>query len=55
MALQVLPHCWVHLVGVLGGVKLYLVPIIIIKISLTLSAAVRGRDWMDGSRWLWMT
>ena len=54
MALRALPHCWAHLAGVLGGVKLYSAPIIIIKISLALSAAVGGQDWMDGSRRLWM-
>ena len=47
MALQVLPHCWVHLAGVSGGVKLYLESIIIINIYPTLSTAVGRWEGMD--------
>jgi hypothetical protein len=55
MALQALPRHWAHLAGVTGGVNLYTVSIIIIKIYPALSAAVGGRDGMDRSRRLWMT
>jgi hypothetical protein len=55
MALGALPRCWVHLAGVLDGVKLYSAPIIIIKIYPALFAAIGGRDGMDCSRRLWMT
>ena len=55
MALWVLPHCWAHLAGVLGRVKLYSVSIIIIKIYPAFSAFVGGWGGMDGSRRLWMT
>jgi len=54
MALPALPHGWAHLAGVLSGIKLYSVPIIIIKIYPTLSAAVGGQDGMDGSSCIWM-
>ena len=47
MALRVLPRCWVHLAGVLGGVKLYSECIMIINIYPTLSAAVGRREGMD--------
>ena len=55
MALQVLPRCWVHLAGVLGGIKLYSESIIIINIYPTLSAAVGRREGMDCNWHLWMT
>ena len=55
MALQALPRCWAHLVGVLGGIKLHLKSIIIIKIYPALFAAIGGWDGMDCSRYLWMT
>jgi len=50
MALRALPHCWAHLAGVSGGVKLYSGSIIIIKIYPALTAAVGGRDGMDCRR-----
>ena len=49
------PHCWVHLVGVSGGQKIYLGSSIIIKNYPALSAAMGGQDGMDGSRAHWMT
>ena len=53
MALQALPHCWVHLVGVSGGEKTYLESIIIIKIYPALSLAIGGQDGMDaGDTWM---
>ena len=55
MALQALPHCWERLVGFSGGVTLFSVSIVIIKIYPTLSAAIGGQDGMDCSRRLWMT
>ena len=55
MALWVLPHCWVHLVGVLGGVKLYSESITIINIYPTLSTAVGRREGMDCNWCLRMT
>ena len=39
----------------MGGVKLYLESIIIIRNYSALSAAVGGRDGMDCSRRVWMT
>ena len=55
MAPRALAHCWAHLVGVLGGVKLYSGYIIIVKIYPALSTAVGGWDRMDCRRPLWMT
>jgi hypothetical protein len=49
MALRALPCHWAHLAGVSGGVNLYTVSIIIIKIYPALSAAVWGVGW-DGSQ-----
>ena len=49
------PHCWAHLAGISGGVKIYLGPSILIKIIPPLSAAIGGQDGMDGSRAYWMT
>jgi hypothetical protein len=46
--LGALIHCWVHLAGVSGGVKLYSGFSIIIKIYPALSLAIGGRDGMDG-------
>jgi hypothetical protein len=40
--------------GFRGGVELYLGSIIMIEIYSTLSAAIGGRDGMDGGRVLWM-
>jgi len=48
MTLRVLPHCWAHLAGVLGGVKLYSVPIIIIKYLLPFPLLLGGgMGWME--------
>jgi hypothetical protein len=55
MALQALPRCWVHLAGVLGGVKLDSESIIIIENYPALFAAIWGWEGMDCSRRLWMT
>jgi hypothetical protein len=55
MALRALPRCWARLVGFSGGVKLFSVSIVIIKIYPALSAAIGGRDGMDCSRRVWMT
>ena len=55
MALQVLPCCWAHLAGVLGGEKMYLGSRIIIKINPALSLAIGGRDGMDAGGGHWMT
>ena len=44
------PHCWAHLAGISGGVKIYLGPSILIKIIPPLSAAIGGQDGMDGSK-----
>jgi hypothetical protein len=49
------PHCWTHLAGVSGEEILYLGSSILIKIYPTLSAAIWGRDWMDGGKPNWMT
>jgi len=49
MALWVLPHCWVYLVGGSGRVKLYSESIIIIRNYPVLSTAVEGQDGMDYS------
>ena len=49
LMLWVLIHCWVQLVGVLGGEKTYSGSRIIIIIYPTLSLAIGGRDRMDGS------
>ena len=54
MALRVLPHCWAHLAGFSGGVKLFLAPIVIIKIYPALSTAIGGQDGMDCRRRLRM-
>jgi hypothetical protein len=54
MALWVPPHCWVHLVGVSGGVKMLLGSSIIIKIYPTLSTTTGGQDGINCSRRLWM-
>jgi len=45
----------VHLAGVSGGEKIHLGSSILIKIYPTLSAAIGGRNWMDGERAYWMT
>ena len=50
-----LTHCWVQLAGVSGGEKTYAGSSIIIKINLTISLAIGGRDGMDGSGGHWMT
>ena len=49
------PRCWAHLAGISGGEKLYMDSDILIKIYPALSAAIWGRDGMDGSRVHWMT
>ena len=54
MSLQALPHCWARLAGFSGGVTLFSVSIVIIKIYPALSAAIGGWDGMDCSRRLWM-
>jgi hypothetical protein len=53
--LGVLIHCWVLLVGVSGGGKMYSGSSIIIKIYPALSLAIGGRDGMDGGGGHWMT
>jgi len=53
--LGALIHCWVHLAAVLGGEKMYLGSITLMKIYPTLSAAIGGRDGVDGGGALWMT
>ena len=55
MALRALPRCWVHLAGVSGGKKKYLVSSILIKIYPTLFTAIGGWDGMDASGAQWMT
>ena len=55
MALWALPRCWVQLVGVSGGEKIYLGSSIIITIDPTLSLAIGGQDGMDGGGGHWMT
>ena len=54
MAPRALPHCWVHSVGVLSGVKLDSESIIIIRNYPALSTAIGGRDGMDGGGGHWM-
>ena len=49
------PHYWVHLAWVSDGEKMYLGPSILIKIYPTLSATIRGQDWVDACRAYWMT
>ena len=49
------PHCWAHLVGILGGEKIYLRSRIIIKNYPGLSAVVWGQDGVDGSMAYCMT
>ena len=53
--LKLPPHCWAHLVGILGGEKIYLGSRIIIKNYPGLSTAVWGQDGVDGSKACWMT
>ncbi len=48
-------HHWVHLAGISGGEILYLGSSIFVIIYPALSAAIRGRDGMDGGRAFWMT
>jgi len=48
------PHHWAQLAGILGGEKIYLGSGIIVIKYPALSAAIRGRDWMDGGRAFWM-
>jgi hypothetical protein len=48
------PRCCEHLAGISGGEIFYLGSSIMIKIYPTLSAAIGGRDGMDGSRAYWM-
>ena len=55
LMLGALIHCWVHLVGVLGGEKTYSGSSIIIKFYPALSLAIGGRDGMDGGGGHWMT
>ena len=55
MALWALPRCWVHLAGVSGGEKIYLVSTIIMKIYPAVSLTIGGWDGMDGRRRIWMT
>ena len=52
MAPQALAHCWAHLAGVSGGVKLDLESIIIIRNYPALSTTIGGQDWMDGRKCL---
>ena len=53
--LGLLPHCWADLAGISGEKNIYLGSGIIIIIYPALSAAIRGRHLMDGSRAFWMT
>ena len=55
MALWALPRCWVQLVGVSGGEKIYLGSSIIITIDPALSLAIGRQDGMDGGGGHWMT
>ena len=51
-----LPACyWAHLAGIYAAEKIYLVFNILIIIYPALSAAIGGRDGMDGGRAFWMT
>ena len=54
MALQALPHCWVHSAGVSGGVKIYSGTTIIMEIYSALSLAIGRQDGMDGGGGQWM-
>ena len=49
------PQCWAHLAGISGEEINYFVSSILFLFCLTLSAAIRGRDWMDGDEVFWMT
>ena len=53
--LGALTGCWGQLAGVSGGEKTYLGSRIIIKIYPPLSAAIGGREGMDGGGGHWMT
>ena len=49
------PRCWARLAGVLDGKNIYSGSTMLIKIYPTLSAAIGGRDRVDGRRCSWMT
>ena len=48
-------HYWAYLAGISAAEKIYLVFNISIIIYPALSAAIWGRDGMDGGRAFWMT
>ena len=47
--------CWVHFVGVLGGIKTYLSSVMLIKTHYTIYLAIEERERVDGGGQLWMT
>jgi len=53
--LGLLPQHWGHLAGISGGEKIYLGSRIVIKNYPAHSAAIGGRDGMDGGKANWMT
>jgi len=54
LMLGLLPHCWVHLAGVLDREKKYSGSTVLIKIYPALSPPIRGGDGVDASRCIWM-
>ena len=48
MAQQALPCCWVHFVGVSGGIKTYIGSIMLIKTHPTIYLAIEGGERVDG-------
>ena len=49
------PRCWARLAGVLDGKYIYSGSTMLIKKNSALSAAIGGRDGVDGRRCSWMT
>ena len=49
------PSCWAHLAGISGEEINYFVSSILLLFCPALSAAIKGRDWMDGGKAIWMT
>jgi hypothetical protein len=46
--------CIMNLVGISNGEINYLVSSILLLFCPALSAAIRGQDWMDGGKAIWM-
>jgi len=55
MPLQARPRCWVHFVGVSGGIKTYIGSIMLIKTHPTIYLTIEGGEGVDGGGQLWMS